>query len=107
MHNSDSTPIDEAKKNKKKDPPLNKPTKNTGGGKKYKVYVRSKSGGIKRLPMAMQKVVLKATGTALKLVKVLPQGISALKKRTRPRRDTGLVEPIKILVKMCRVDSGN
>jgi len=51
--------IDEAKKKKKKDPPLNKPTKNTGGGKKYKVYVRSKSGGIKKVTYGDKKGGLK------------------------------------------------
>lgn len=47
------------KKKKKKDPPLNKPTKNTGGGKKYKVYVRSKSGGIKKVTYGDAKGGLK------------------------------------------------
>lgn len=44
---------------KKKDPPLNKPTKNAGGGKKYKVYVRSKSGGIKKITYGDAKGGLK------------------------------------------------
>jgi len=47
------------KKKKKKDPPLNKPTKNTGGGKKYKVYVRSKSGGVKKITYGDAKGGLK------------------------------------------------
>ena len=47
------------KKKKKKDPPLNKPTKNTGGGKKYKVYVRSKSGGVKKITYGDSKGGLK------------------------------------------------
>jgi len=54
--------LDEAKrkkKKKKKDPPLNKPTKNTGGGKKWKVYVRSKSGGIKKVTYGDAKGGLK------------------------------------------------
>jgi hypothetical protein len=54
-----NTTIEEAKKKKKKDPPLNKPTKNTGGGKKYKVYVRSKSGGIKKITYGDAKGGLK------------------------------------------------
>lgn len=54
-----STTIEEAKKKKKKDPPLNKPTKNTGAGKKYKVYVRSKSGGIKKISYGDAKGGLK------------------------------------------------
>ena len=38
------------KKKKKKDPPIGKPTKNTGGGKKYKVFVRNpKTGKIKKI----------------------------------------------------------
>jgi hypothetical protein len=33
------------KKKKKKDPPIGKPMKNSGGGKKYKVYVKNKKTG--------------------------------------------------------------
>ena len=41
--------IDEAKK-KKKDPPIGKPKRNTGSGKKYVVYVRNpKTGKIKKI----------------------------------------------------------
>jgi hypothetical protein len=61
-YDPDYEPIDEAKKKKKKkkkDPPLNKPTKNTGGGKKYKVYVRSKSGGVKKVTYGDKKGGLK------------------------------------------------
>lgn len=47
------------KKAKKKDPPLNKPMKNTGGGKKWKVYVRSKSGGVKKVTYGDKKGGLK------------------------------------------------
>ena len=42
--------IDEAKKKKKKDPPIGKPKRNTGSGKKYVVYVRNpKTGKIKKI----------------------------------------------------------
>ena len=52
--------IDEAKKKKKKDPPIGKPTKNTGGGKKYKVYVRNpKTGKIKKITYGDSKGGLK------------------------------------------------
>lgn len=47
------------KKAKKKDPPLNKPSLNTGGGKKWKVYVRSKSGGVKKVTYGDKKGGLK------------------------------------------------
>ena len=36
-------------KKKKKTPPIGKPTKNTGGGKKYKVYVKTSSGRVKKI----------------------------------------------------------
>jgi hypothetical protein len=52
-------PIEEAKKKKKKNPPLNKPSLNTGGGKKWKVFVRSKSGGIKKVTFGDKKGGLK------------------------------------------------
>jgi len=50
--------LEEAKKKKKK-PKLNKPSLNTGGGKKWKVYVRSKSGGIKKVTFGDKKGGLK------------------------------------------------
>ena len=58
MYIEEEQSLDEKKK-KKKNPPLNKPTKNTGGGKKYKVYVRSKSGGIKKITYGDAKGGLK------------------------------------------------
>ena len=51
--------LEEAKK-KKKDPPIGKPTKNTGGGKKYKVYVRNpKTGNVKKITYGDSKGGLK------------------------------------------------
>ena len=54
--------LDEAKKKKKKkkDPPIGKPTKNTGGGKKYKVFVRNKkTGRVKKITYGDAKGGLK------------------------------------------------
>ena len=53
--------LEEAKKKKKKkDPPIGKPTKNTGSGKKYKVYVRNpKTGKIKKITYGDSKGGLK------------------------------------------------
>ena len=52
--------LEEAKKKKKeKKPKLNKPSLNTGGGKKWKVYVRSKSGGVKKVTFGDKKGGLK------------------------------------------------
>lgn len=48
------------KKKKKKDPPIGKPTKNTGSGKKYKVFVRNKkTGRIKKITYGDSKGGLK------------------------------------------------
>ena len=50
--------LSEAKE--KKNPPLNKPTLNTGGGKKWKVYVRDpKTGNVKKVTFGDQKGGLK------------------------------------------------
>ena len=50
----------EEKKAKKKDPPVGKPTKNTGSGKKYKVYVRNpKTGRVKKITYGDAKGGLK------------------------------------------------
>ncbi len=51
--------LDEAKK-KKKDPPIGKPMRNSGSGKKYKVYVRNpKTGNIKTITYGDAKGGLK------------------------------------------------
>jgi hypothetical protein len=47
------------KKKKKKDPPIGKPMKNTGSGKKYKVFVRSKTGRVKKITYGDSKGGLK------------------------------------------------
>ena len=54
--------LEEAKRNKKKkkDPPIGKPTKNSGSGKKYKVFVRNpKTGKIKKITYGDSKGGLK------------------------------------------------
>lgn len=52
--------MEEAKKKKKKDPPLNKPTTNPGAGKKWKVYVRDpKTGNVKKVTYGDAKGGLK------------------------------------------------
>ena len=52
--------LEEKKAKKKKDPPVGKPTKNTGGGKKYKVFVRNpKTGRIKKITYGDAKGGLK------------------------------------------------
>ena len=54
--------LDERKKNKKKkkDPPIGKPSRNTGSGKKYKVFVRNpKTGKIKKITYGDAKGGLK------------------------------------------------
>ena len=51
-------PLEEKKKRakKKKNPPLNKPMRNTGGGKKYKVFVRDKkTGNIRKVTFGDKK----------------------------------------------------
>ena len=51
-------PLNEKKKRakKKKNPPLNKPMRNTGGGKKYKVFVRDKkTGNIRKVTFGDKK----------------------------------------------------
>jgi hypothetical protein len=48
------------KKAKKKNPPIGKPMKNTGGGKKYQVYVRNpKTGNVKKITYGDSKGGLK------------------------------------------------
>ena len=52
--------IIEEKKKKKKDPPLNKPSLNSGSGKKWKVFVRDpKTGNVKKVTFGDKKGGLK------------------------------------------------
>lgn len=56
----EEVPLDFPMLNEEKEKhPLNKPMKNSGGGKKWKVYVRSKSGGIKKVTYGDSKGGLK------------------------------------------------
>jgi len=64
MFEGEEVPLDfpmyEEEINEKKDPPIGKPTKNTGGGKKYKVYVRNpKTGNVKKITYGDSKGGLK------------------------------------------------
>jgi len=54
--------INESKKNKKKNPPLNKPMRTPGGPKKFKVYVKTPSGRIKMIRFGDSK----ASGLSIK-----------------------------------------
>ena len=52
--------VNEETLEEKKDPPIGKPTKNTGSGKKYKVFVRNpKTGNIKKITYGDSKGGLK------------------------------------------------
>jgi hypothetical protein len=60
MEQDEEEMLDEKKKKKKKDPPIGKPMKNSGGGKKYKVYVRNpKTGKVKKISYGDSKGGLK------------------------------------------------
>ena len=60
LYEGEKVPLDSPMLNEKKDPPLNKPMKNSGGGKKYKVYVRNpKTGRIKMITYGDAKGGLK------------------------------------------------
>ena len=64
MFEGEEVPLDfpmyEETLEEKKDPPIGKPTKNTGGGKKYKVYVRNpKTGNVKKITYGDSKGGLK------------------------------------------------
>ena len=78
--------IDEAKKKKKKkDPPIGKPMKNTGGGKKYKVYVRSKSGRIKKISYGDSKGGLKGNWNSAEARKSFASRHNCAEKKDRTK----------------------
>ena len=78
--------MDEAKKKKKKkDPPIGKPMKNTGGGKKYKVYVRSKSGRIKKISYGDSKGGLKGNWNSAEARKSFASRHNCAEKKDRTK----------------------
>lgn len=79
--------LDERKKRKKKkkDPPIGKPMKNTGGGKKYKVYVRSKSGRIKKISYGDSKGGLKGNWNSAEARKSFASRHNCAEKKDRTK----------------------
>ena len=73
------------KKKKKKDPPIGKPMKNTGGGKKYKVYVRSKSGRIKKISYGDSKGGLKGNWNSAEARKSFASRHNCAEKKDRTK----------------------
>ena len=73
------------KKKKKKDPPIGKPTKNTGGGKKYKVYVRSPSGRIRKITYGDSKGGLKGNWNSAEARKSFASRHNCAEKKDRTK----------------------
>ena len=75
-------------KKKKKDPPIGKPTRNTGSGKKYKCLSVTKTGKIKKITYGDSKVVL----GRLEQLKHgrLPHAIGVLRRKDLTNRVLGL-----------------
>lgn len=60
MFEGQEVPLDHPMVNEEKDPPIGKPSKNTEGGKKYKVFVRDpKTGNIRKITYGDKKGGLK------------------------------------------------
>ena len=79
--------LDEAKKKKKKkDPPIGKPMRNTGGGKKYKVYVKNpKTGKIKTISYGDSKGGLKGGWNSAEARKSFAARHQCAKKKDRTK----------------------
>ena len=78
--------LEEAKKKKKKDSPIGKPTKNTGGGKKYKVFVRNpKTGNIKKITYGDSKGGLKGNWNSAEARKSFASRHQCAKKKDRTK----------------------
>jgi len=74
------------KKKKKKDPPIGKPTKNTGGGKKYKVYVKNKkTGRVKKITYGDSKGGLKGNWNSAEARKSFASRHQCAKKKDRTK----------------------
>lgn len=77
--------LDEAKK-KKKDPPIGKPMRNSGGGKKYKVYVKNpKTGKIKTITYGDAKGGLKGGWNSAEARKSFASRHQCAKKKDRTK----------------------
>ena len=74
------------KKKKKKDPPIGKPMKNTGGGKKYKVFVRNpKTGKIKKISYGDSKGGLKGNWNSAEARKSFASRHNCAEKKDRTK----------------------
>ena len=73
------------KKKKKKDPPIGKPMKNTGGGKKYKVFVRTPSGRIKKISYGDSKGGLKGNWNSAEARKSFASRHNCAEKKDRTK----------------------
>ena len=73
------------KKKKKKDPPIGKPTKNTGGGKKYKVFVRTPSGRIRKITYGDSKGGLKGNWNSAEARKSFASRHNCAEKKDRTK----------------------
>jgi hypothetical protein len=94
MHEGREVPLDfpmyieeaKKKKKKKKDPPVGKPTKNTGSGKKYKVFVRNKkTGRIKKITYGDSKGGLKGNWNSAEARKSFASRHQCAKKKDRTK----------------------
>ena len=78
--------LDEAKKKKKKNPPIGKPMRNAGGGKKYKVYVKNpKTGKIKTITYGDAKGGLKGGWNSAEARKSFASRHQCAKKKDRTK----------------------
>lgn len=76
----------EEKKKKKKDPPIGKPMKNAGGGKKYKVFVRNpKTGKIKKISYGDSKGGLKGNWNSAEARKSFASRHNCAEKKDRTK----------------------
>ena len=84
--------LEEAKKKKKKkDPPIGKPMRNSGGGKKYKVYVRNpKTGKIKTISYGDSKGGLKGGWNSAEVASRLLPDINVQRRKIAQRQATGV-----------------
>ena len=74
------------KKKKKKDPPIGKPMKNAGGGKKYKVFVRNpKTGKIKKISYGDSKGGLKGNWNSAEARKSFASRHNCAEKKDRTK----------------------
>ncbi len=108
VYEGQDVPLDFPILAEKKDPPLNKPSLNSGSGKNIKfLCVTPRRAMLRKLHSVIKKVDFEATGTTQKQEPALQSVTSVPRRKIKLSLGIGLVGLINTLARMCLEGSGD